>query len=279
MPHTPYMIHLHFTNPTNTVTSHLVYTLLMHLYSILWWILYSIECANIPCLASHLTSCPLCVPLLHLTNGPVSFNSSSMQPFLKPSAYHTVLLLLSHFQHILHTYWPTAHLTTYPPFLYLVNCNFYLLLEELLHNTLCSCFIYQACCGLYLPFMWCPTTTLKACFTGHDSYLHCCMCHLDTWLQSLPISWLISHQNFSSVWGVTLWHHTQVHAARNLTVVSLSCSGWYSGLCAHVTLCASHGTRGSDPLFAIIHFPATAVTADSNPAVERKWEKHNVLYV
>jgi len=35
MPHTPYMMHLHFTNPTNTVTSCLVYTLPMHPYSIL----------------------------------------------------------------------------------------------------------------------------------------------------------------------------------------------------------------------------------------------------
>ena len=70
MPHTPYMMHLHFTNPTNTVTSHLVYTLLMHPYSILWWILYSIECANIPCLLHILPHChglPTLYPYLYYT--------------------------------------------------------------------------------------------------------------------------------------------------------------------------------------------------------------------
>jgi len=33
---------------------------------------------------------------------------------------------------------------------------------------------------------------------------------------------------------------------------------------AHVTLCTSHSTWGSDPLFAIIHFLATAVTAGTS---------------
>jgi hypothetical protein len=70
-------------------------------------------------------------------------------------------------------------------------------------------------------------------------------------------------QTFSSVWGVASRHRALVHAARNPTAVSLS-SGWYSGLRAHVTSCASHGTEGSDSLFAIICSSAMAATTEPN---------------
>jgi hypothetical protein len=70
-------------------------------------------------------------------------------------------------------------------------------------------------------------------------------------------------QTFCSVWGVASRHRAPVHAARNLTAVSSS-SGWYSGLHAHVTSCTSHGTKGSDSLFAIICSLAMAATTEPN---------------
>ena len=46
--------------------------------------------------------------------------------------------------------------------------------------------------------------------------------------------------------------------------INLGGLGWYSGLHAHMTSCASHGTEGSDPLFAIIRSSAMAATTKPN---------------